>query len=202
MLRLYFHPLSTFARRVRIALIEKDIQFEPVELDMAAGAHKKPDYLALNPYGRVPTIEDDGFVLYESAAILNYLEATRPSPPLVAPDPQGRALVDMHLRLCDLQLARHTVTILFPKRFLPEERWDRSAMEQARGEIEKHLTIVDRTLGDREFLVGDSFSLADVTYMPFLHFLALLEVSAPPRVAAWAERLLSRASAQATAPAR
>ena len=104
MLKLYSHPLSTYSRRVRIALIEKGIAVEEIDVDMVAGAHRAPEYRKLNPYGRVPTLDDDGFVLYESTAILNYLEATHPKPALVPADPKGRALVDMHVKLCDLQL--------------------------------------------------------------------------------------------------
>src|SRR5881409_3505998 len=152
MLKLHYHPLSTFSRRVRIALIEKGIGAELVEVDMAKGAHRTPAYLALNPYGRVPTLEEDGFVLYESTAILEYLEATHPTPPLVPADPRGRALVSMHLKLCDIQLARQTGTIIFPKRFLPKERWDEGAMAQAKKEIEKHLAIVERQIADREWM--------------------------------------------------
>src|SRR5580765_8740837 len=123
MLRLYHHSRSTFARRVRIVLLEKKIEYEAIELDMMNRAHRAPEYLALNPYGRVPTIDDDGFVLYESAAIVQYLEATRPVPPLTPSSAKGRALVDMHLRLCDGQLGRYAGAILFPKRFLPKEKW-------------------------------------------------------------------------------
>ena len=64
---------------------------------MAARRHREEPYLSLNPYGRVPTLEEEGFVLFESTAILNYLEATRPNPPLVPPDARDRALVDMHM---------------------------------------------------------------------------------------------------------
>src|SRR5262250_777690 len=147
MMKLHYHPLSTFARRVRIALIEKGLKAELVEVDMAKGAHRAPPYLALNPYGRVPTLEEDGLVLYESTAILEYLEATHPAPPLVPPDARGRALVSMHVKLCDLQLSRQTGTIIFPKRFLPRERWDEKAMTQAKQEIEKHLAVVEEALG-------------------------------------------------------
>lgn len=202
MIRLYHHPRSTFARRVRIALLEKKIEHESIELDMAARAHKTPEYLALNPYGRVPTIDDDGFVLYESAAILQYLEATRPAPPLVPSDPKGRALVDMHLRLCDGQVGRHAGAILFPKRFLPKEKWDAPAMAQAKAEIEKHLAIVEATLGNRQYLVGEAFTVADITYLPFLHFLSVMEIEPGPRTAAWRSRLLARPSALATVPDR
>ena len=95
MLKFYHHPRSTYARRVMIALLEKHIPHEAVLVDMAAKEHKAPQFLAKNPYGRVPVIDDGGFVLYESTAILNYLETTHPTPALVPSDPKGRALVDM-----------------------------------------------------------------------------------------------------------
>jgi len=201
-LKLYSHPLSTYSRRVRIALLEKGLHAELVELDMAHGAHRQPDYLALNPYGRVPTLDDDGFVLYESTAILEYLEATHPTPPLVPPDPRGRALVAMHVKLCDIQLARQTGIIIFPKRFLPRERWDETAMAQAKKEIEKHLAIVERQLAGREWMVGDRYSLVEVCYTPFVEFFPLMEVTPPRAVAAWARRMLDRPSARETKPPR
>jgi glutathione S-transferase len=105
--KLYYHPLSTFSRRVRIVFAEKQIPHELSLVDMAARRHREQPYLSLNPYGRVPTLEEDGFVLFESTAILNYLEATWPTPPLVPADARGGALVDMHMKLCDLQLTRY-----------------------------------------------------------------------------------------------
>jgi glutathione S-transferase len=200
MLKLHYHPLSTFSRRVRIALIEKNIPADLVEVDMVARAHRSPAYLALNPYGRVPTLEDDGFILYESTAILEYLEATHPQPPLVPADARGRALVSMHMKLCDLQLARQTGMIIFPKRFLPKERWDEKAMAQAKKEIEKHLDILESQLQGKEYLVGDRYTLVEVCYTPFVEFFSLLEVTPPPAVAAWTARILERPSAQATKP--
>jgi glutathione S-transferase len=200
MLKLYFHPLSTYARRVVMALIEKQIPYEPVVVDMAARKHRAPEYLALNPYGRVPTLVEGDFVLYESTAILNYLEATHPQPSLIPADVRGRALVDMHCKLCDLQMTRQTGTIIFPKRFMPKERWDAAAMEQAKKEIEKHLEILSAQLNGHEFLIGDHFTLADLCYAPFLEFLPLMEIVPPDNIAAWARRLLSRPSAVETKP--
>ena len=200
MLKLHYHPFSTFARRVRIALIEKNISAELVEVDMVARAHRSPAYLALNPYGRVPTLEEDGFVLYESTAILEYLEATHPTPPLVPADARGRALVSMHMKLCDLQLARQTGSIIFPKRFLPKERWDEAAMAQAKKEIDKHFAVVETQIAGKDWMVGDRYSLVEVCYTPFVEFLPLMEVEPPPAVAAWVARLLARPSAQPTKP--
>jgi len=201
-IKLYYHPLSTYSRRVLIALIEKRISHERIALDMPARQHKQPDYLALNPYGRVPTLEENGFVLYESTAILDYLEATRPSPALAPADARGRALVDMHMKLCDLQMTRPWAAIVFPKRFLPKERWNEAAMAEARAEVEKHLAMLERQLAGRQFLVGDQFTLADVCYLPFLEFLPLAEIKPPAAVAAWSERLLARPSALETKPER
>lgn len=201
MLKLHYHPFSTFARRVRIALIEKDIKAELVEVDMVARAHRSPAYLALNPYGRVPTLEEDGFVLYESTAILQYLEETHPTPPLVPADARGRALVAMYVKLCDLQLTRQTGTIIFPKRFLPKERWDEGAMAQAKKEIEKHLDVLETQLRGKQYMVGDRYSLVEVCYTPFVDFFELMEITPPPAVAAWVSRMLERPSAKETKPA-
>jgi len=200
-LKLHYHPLSTYSRRVRIACLEKGIAIDPVELDMVKGAHRAPDYLRLNPYGRVPTLEEDGLVLYESTAILEYLEATHPTPPLVPADARGRALVAMHMKLCDIQLARQTGIIIFPKRFLPKERWDQAAMAQAKKEIERHLGILEQQLAGKQWMVGDRYSLVEVCYAPFVEFFPLMEVTPPPAVAAWTARMLARPSARETKPA-
>jgi len=200
MIKLHYHPLSTFSRRVRIALAEKQIAYEAIVVDLAQRKHRDPAYLALNPYGRVPTLEENGFVLYESTAILNYLEATRAEPPLVPADLRQRALVDMNMKLCDIQMTRYTGTIIFPKRFLPKEKWNEAAMAAAKGEIESHIAILERQLAGKSYLVAEQFTLADICYLPFLEFLPLMEITPSPAVAAWRERLLARPSARATKP--
>lgn len=202
MLRLYYSPLSTFSQRVRIALLEKGIAAELVEVDLPGRAQFQPEYLAKNPYGRVPAIDEDGWGLYESTAILEYLEATRPAPPLVPADPRGRARVAMHMKLCDLELAGPARTILVPKRFLPRERWLLEPMEKARGKIEKHLAILEPEIQGREFLAGERFTLADVCYAPFLQFLPILDVTPGPAVRSWAARLVERPSVKETRPPR
>ncbi len=199
-LKLYYHPFSTYSRRVLIAFAEKQIPHELAVVDMPARRHREQPYLSLNPYGRVPTLEEDGFVLFESTAILNYLEATHPPPPLVPAEARGRALVDMHMKLCDIQFTRHAGTIIFPKRFLPKERWNTAAIADAKAEIEKHFAILDKQLAGKTYLVAEQFSLAEVCYIPFLEFLPLMEITPPGAVAAWSARLLARPSAVSTRP--
>jgi len=201
-MKLYQHPFSTFSRRVRIALLEKKIDAEVVEVDMPARAHRAEPYLSLNPYGRVPTLVDDDLVLYESTAILEYLEAKYPQPPLVPADIKGRALVSMKMKVCDLQMTRQAGVIIFAKRFVPETSWRREEMAKASKEIDRHFAVLDRELAGKEYLVAGRYTLADVCYVPFLEFLPLLEVDVPANVRSWSERLLSRPSSVATKPAR
>lgn len=201
-MRLYTHPLSTFARRVHIALLEKNIAVETHEVDMAAREHRTPEYLALNPYGRVPTLQNGDFVLFESNSILLYIDATHPIPPLAPDDARQRALIDMHLRLCDLQMAQPAGAIIFPKRFLPKERWDQAAIADAAKKIASHLEILSRQLNGQDYLVGNRYSLADIAYTPFLEFLPLMTEAVPDNISRWRERLMTRPSSAQTKPPR
>lgn len=192
--------MSIFARRVRIALLEKQIEATLVEVDMKNKAHRSPEFLAMNPYGRVPVLEDEGLVLSESTAILEYLEAKYPEAPLVPSDARGRGLCAMHMKLCDLQLGTETGPLIFPLRFLPRERWDEAVMEKARQRISRHLDIVEMQLGDREWLVDDRYTLVEVCYTPLVEFFGLAGITAPPTVHRWIGRMLARPSALATKP--
>ena len=202
MLKLYHHPLSTFSQRVRIALLEKQIPVELVEIDLLSRAQYRPDFLCKNPYARVPAIEENGLVVYESTAILEYLEATRPTPSLLPADARLKVVVAMHLKLCDLEFASPARIILLPKRFLPKENWRTERWEEAKAQIQKHLTILETQIEGKEFLVDNQFSLAEVCYAPFLQFLPTLEVEPGPATALWTERLLGRPSIRETKPAR
>jgi len=205
-MQLYYHPLSTFSRRVRIQLREKGREVDEILVDMAKREHKGAAYRELNPYARVPTLVERGaagqedFVLYESSAIMEYLESLFPTPALVPSDARGRALVTMHIKLCDLQLAVHTEALIFPRRFLPRERWDLPAQQRAIDAIAKHLALLEQQLSGKQYLVAETYSLAEVAYTPFVEFLPLLELTPPPHVAAWIERISSRPSALATRP--
>jgi glutathione S-transferase len=199
-MKLYTHPMSTFSRRVRMQLLEKGIAIDEVTVDMAKREHKGEAYLALNPYGRVPTLVDGDFVVFESSAIMEYLERLYPTPPLVPASVQGKARVSMHIKLCDLEFGVHTGSLIFPRRFLSRERWNLAQQAQAIEAIGRHLAVLEQQLGERPFLVEDQYSLADLAYTPLVEFLPLLELVPPPRLAAWVARLAARPSALATRP--
>ena len=201
-MRLYWHPFSLFPRRVRIALREKGIACEEVEVDLPGGATRATEFRRrLNPFGQVPVLEDEGLVIYESLAILEYLEERYPAPALLPSDAAARA------RVRQLMLASGDYYAVPLKRwltrlFMPEAAWDRADQERAAVEIAEHLDVLEPILAERDYL-ADAFSLADVAYAPLVcelpacgldHLLATR-----PAVRAWTERLRARPSVRSTA---
>lgn len=201
--KLYTHPMSTFAQRVRIALAEKGVDWELEQVDMVNRKQREEPYLSINPYGRVPSLVDEehDLTLIESSAILEYLEELHPEPALFPADPARRAEARMHVKLCDLQFTGPVGVLIFPKRFIPEERWRRDDMAAASAKIAKHFAILAKQLEGREWLVGDAFSVADLAYAPFLQFTPMLDVEVPASIEAWTKRLLARPSVMSTRPA-
>jgi glutathione S-transferase len=199
-MRLHWHPFSLFPRRVRVALIEKGLACEEVIVDLPGGALRTPAFRRLNPFGQVPVLEDDGVVLYESIAILEYLEERHPTPALLPRDVPARALV-RQLMLASGDYLTPPFKRWIARFFTPEETWDREDQSRAVVEIGEHLDMLEATLGDREHLVG-AFSLADVCYVPFVCELEAARLrdllASRPRVRAWVERLNARASVRAT----
>src|SRR5262249_36028637 len=98
MLKLYDFPMSPRARKVRIVLAEKGLQYEKVTVDITKEEQKKPEFLAVNPYGKVPALQDDDLAIYESTIIMEYLNEKYPNPSLLPTDPgqRARARVLMH----------------------------------------------------------------------------------------------------------
>jgi maleylacetoacetate isomerase len=167
-MRLYDYWRSSAAYRVRIALNVKGLAYQPVPVDLRAGAQRAPEFLALNPQGLVPVLEDGGVVLTQSLPILNYLEERYPEPPLLPTDLPGRAksraiavaiACEIH-PLNNLRVLRYLARELG----LDEERrlvWYRHWVAEGFGALEAMLA---RSAG--AFCVGDAPSLADVCLVP------------------------------------
>ena len=204
-MKLFCTPNSTFARRVRIALHEKQLEAE--EIDTPAERRGDAEFLALNPYGRIPVFVDGELVLYESTAILEHLETIVPEPALLPGDVNERALCRQWCKLCDLEYSSRAVRIQRPKRGQPESEWPTEDFAAQRPGIAEHYAALAVQLersrerhGESTHLVSAEFSLADLCYLPFLHFADLLDVEMPASVEAWTRRVLERASAKATIP--
>jgi glutathione S-transferase len=182
---------------VRIALSEKRIRWEPIHVNLRANEHKTPEFLALNPYGKVPVLLDDGAVIYESTVVNEYLEDRFPEPPLMPTDPLGRAEVRLWEDYGDNAFLGPAEGI-----FIHDKGWrtfEPEHLQRMREQIRDVLTRLEKHLEGKKFLVRDTFSLADVCFAPRITILEQLGVPLPSshvKVRAWVERMRDRESTQ------
>jgi glutathione S-transferase len=201
-MRLYWHPFSLFPRRVRIAVREKAIACDEVDVDLPGGATHGAEFRRLNPFGQVPVVEDDGVVIYESLAILEYLEERHPTPALLPRDLPARAHT-RQLMHASGDYFGGALKRWLARLFTPEASWDRADQERAVVELGAHLDVLEPMLAGREYLV-DVFSLADVAYAPLVCELEACQLGhllvARPAVRDWVQRLRARPAVRATSP--
>ena len=165
-MKLYDLKSGMNPRRVRIFLAEKGVTIPRVEVDMASGENRRPPFLALNPMGTMPVLElDDGTHLAESIAICRYIEELHPSPPLFGASPIERARVEMWNRRMELEIMRplqdaflHLSPFWVGKRPQVAE-YGRLQQAYAR----ERMTWLDSDLAKRTFIVGDTYTVADIT---------------------------------------
>ncbi|KAJ6454126.1 glutathione S-transferase [Mycena sanguinolenta] len=200
---LKFYP-STSVRGgsaiVALALAEKQVPYEHVLVKMDVKEHKTPEYMAKNPFGQVPMIADDGFIVYESRAICRYIaEKYRDQGPELLPKAlKERALVEQAAAIeyatfhpAIMSIAKEAVAK--PRQGLPI---DQAALDEACKELSSKLDVYEVILGKHRFLGGDEFSLADLChygYAPFLADYGLdIMTSKGPNVTRWWNELMSR----------
>jgi len=171
-MRLYHYFRSSASYRVRIALAYKGVSAERVAVDLARGAQRDPDYLAVNPQGLVPSLVDGDFTLGQSLAILEYLEETVPEPPLLPADAPGRARVRSLAAViaCDVHPLQNQGTARYLMKRLGHDEeettaWRRHWIERGLGAFERLLASHPET---GRFCHGDRPTLADVCLVPQL----------------------------------
>lgn len=162
-MKLYHHPLSGHAHRARLFLSLLGVPHEAVEVDLKAGAHKRPEFLALNPFGQVPVLDDDGTVVSDSNAILVYVARKLGRTDWLPEDAAGEAAVQRWLSVAAGELAygpaaARLVTV-FGAKFNPEEVIGRA--HTLLGRLETHLT-------GRDWLVDERPTIADVALYSYL----------------------------------
>jgi glutathione S-transferase len=198
MLKFYYNPISVNALRVWVALLEKQIPFEPISVDLD-GEQFSPDFTEVNPLQRIPVIVDNGFRIVESLAILDYLEAKYPTPPLMPTRPEDIATARMVEMLAVNELQPATLPLT---RSLVGLDVDARKLDAARERVTAVMLFYEDLLGDRSYFAGEEITLADVVAGTLVPSLPMFGFSlAPyPRLEAWAERLSTRESWQQITP--
>ena len=200
-MRLYGNATGANVRRVSIYLAEKGLSLERVDVDMAAGEHKSPEFKARNPAGQLPVLElDDGSYLPESSAIVEYLEDLHPTPSFRGRTPEQAARVRAMERISsDLSLL--TVTMLEHEHpyFAARLTQNPGVVEGLKPKVEGLLAVLETQIGDDPFLAGDEISLADCTLFPLIQT-CRVRMKTPfaeefPRLSAWYDRFAARPSA-------
>ncbi len=202
-------PGSPFGRAVLATLEEKGASYRLVPL--GPGASKSPEHLARHPFGRVPVLEHDGFMLYETQAILRYLDRVLPEPALTPSDPKRAARMDQVMNVNDWYLFQGVGNVIAFQRIVGPRFLgltpDEAAIEAAMPRASMVFAELARLLGDQPYIAGDTLSLADLHVAPQLSFLSLTpewtKLAAPhANIVAWLTRLEARPSFQATTAER
>jgi len=194
--KLYDHPLSPYAMKVRAILYEKGIDFEKEEIQSEA---QRATLLRLNPRAEVPALVDGEIVLYDSKVIAEYLEETHPSPPLLPASPGARAHCRALELLADTQVDAVTIAYSLFKFFRPALAAELpDALARAEASLRAVFADLDRRLAGREYFTG-AFSRADIAFAPHLGacaFLGMAPGEDTPHLASWLARVNARASIQ------
>ncbi len=220
MMRLHYAPGSAHSAAVRIVLAEKGLEPELHKLDMVHHEQHSPEYLAINCHGTVPLLEENGRKLFESFAILEYLDETHPEPLLIGDGPRQRYTARKWGKYVETHIAPHLAIVRWAalggrmaasartrlERLLPERAalWRRAVegfgADQLKASTKAMLTAADRVAADlagNEWLAGEHITLGDIAVYPHLAQFGTLGLAVPSVVEAWLRRIAERPSVQA-----
>lgn len=193
-MKLYANINASNCRRVIIYLAMKGLKLELVDVDLAAGQNKTPEFLAKNPAGLIPVLElDDGSTLPESSVIVEYLEERYPERPMMGRTPEARAKVRALERIAsDLSVLTPVLFQHSHPRFAGRLKQYSEVAEAMRPLVDKQLGVLERHLGSKPFLAGDLPTTADITLFTLFQF-CRERLDAPfgkehPGLDAWYER--------------
>jgi len=197
-------PGSPFARSVLATLEEKGAPYRLAPV--APGTLQSPEHLARHPFGRVPVLQHGDFWLYETQAILRYLDAVLPGPALQPQDPRAAARMNQITGIVDWYVFPYISVGITAERFMSQLFWNRPTDEANIAQAVPRARIcvreLERLLGSGEFLTGDTLSIADLMVVPHLDFFRgtpeAEQLMRGTSLDAWLKRMQARPSMQAT----
>jgi len=188
-IKVYYAPPSVYGRKVLCVLDEKGLDYEIERMSFQAKDHQKGEYLRVNPNGEIPALDDNGFIVYESTAIIEYLEDEYPEPRLMPEDSEGRARIRMIEDFCDLHMYPAVITALYAKHA------NEDASTETLDTLKAGMQRLEHYLGAGHFIAGD-FSLADCAVMALIATFDGLglteEVVSSPKLKNYFSRLKTR----------
>ncbi|HEX3761057.1 MAG TPA: glutathione S-transferase family protein [Kofleriaceae bacterium] len=201
-MKLYTFASSPNCWKVLAAARELSIAVETIQVDLFKGEAKTPAFLARNPNGRVPVLEDDGFVLWESNAILAYLASRQPIPSLLPVEPRERADVDRWLYWESTMLSPAVWKVGFEKIIKPirKQAPDEAQIAAGTADFAAAARVLDSALIGNEYVTG-KLSIADFAIGPFINLATGacgLRIDPYRQLSAWRDHMNARASVQQT----
>ncbi|MBK1684476.1 glutathione S-transferase family protein [Rhodoferax fermentans] len=196
-MKLYQFPVSHYSAKVHITMLEKGLKFEAPELSWAY--LKSPEFLAINPMGKVPFLQDGDFGIGESEVIVEYLEERYPQPALLPAGIEARARCRWLSRFHDMYLGPQLSTLYFA---LSDGRAAQPAFQVEVDRLHQLIAILEGQIAPAPFFLGQQFTLADASYAVSYLYIGKLSSahgkpvapSAMPRLAAWFDAVKSRPS--------
>lgn len=194
MLKVWGRATSVNVQKVMWAVGEMGIAHDRIDVGGRFGGLATPAFLAMNPNARIPTIEDDGVVVWESNAIVRYLAARYGEGVLWERDPGTRAQADSWMDWMQTTLAPDSYGVFCAVVRTPADRQDRTAITDLTEHLTGHYELLDRQLAARPYLVGDRFSLADIAVGVTLYRYFEMEIDRPAlsNLHDWYKRLRER----------
>lgn len=198
-------PGSPYGRSVFAMLEEKGAVYQLTPLSPAT--RKSEPHISRHPFGRVPVLEHDGFLLYETQAILRYLDRILPRPALTPSDPRAAARMDQVMNICDWYLFNGVCNVVAFQRIIRPrllgEPTDEAAVAAAMPQARTVFNELSRLLGRGSYFAGEQVTLADLMIAPQLDFLVQTPewglLAAPvPNLVSWLARMNTRESFKAT----
>ena len=192
----------------------KKLAYESKLLEFSKGENKRPAYLQLNPRGKVPSLKDGDFVLYESLAIMSYLDRKYPDPPLFGKTPEETGLIWRALAECESYVVSASNKVVRPI-FFGEGLDKVGEIQQAAQTLRQEFKTIDERLAGSHWLVGDKISAADIGTFPLVQLIlraASKEAAQPlnlgflplektsPNLAKWVQRIEALPDYQRTYP--
>ncbi len=192
MLKIYGSDLSAPANKVRFAANALGLKYEYIRINLREGEHRKEEFLKLNPAGKIPVIDDDGFVLFESNVIIKYL-CDKNNSSLYPKNLKERAIVDQWVDFGSMHVGTALMKVVYNRVFAPIRKIavDENSIKEGLNFLGRFLPVVDNQLGKNPYIAGKNLTVADINLLALLDpaEMAEIDLSKYENLTVWRNKL-------------